>query len=65
VKTSLLDFNEEGPIWLQPRVVLDTIENQLFQHMISEVLFHWKDMPPKDETWEPTKILQLFSHIQP
>jgi hypothetical protein len=65
VQTNLPELDEEGSIWLQLEVVLDTKEHQLCQCMINEVLIQWKDMPPKDATWEPTMILQQFPHLQP
>jgi hypothetical protein len=47
VQTNLPKLDEEGPIYLQLALVLDTRECQLRQHTISEVLIQWKDMPLK------------------
>jgi hypothetical protein len=57
----LLKLDEEGSIWLYPGVILDTIEHQLCQCTILEVLIQWNDTQPKDATWEPTRILHQFS----
>jgi hypothetical protein len=65
VQTNLPELDEEGSIWLQLKVVLDTREHQLCQHMVQEVLIQWKYMQPEDATWEPTMILQQFPHLQP
>jgi len=63
VQTILQKLDEEGSIWLQPTSILDTIEHQFHQCMIIEVLIHWKYMPPKDATWEPTMIPPQFPRL--
>jgi hypothetical protein len=65
IQTSLPKLAEEGSIWLQPEAVLDQRERRLRQRTIKEVLVQWKDTTPADATWEPTTILQQFSHLKP
>jgi hypothetical protein len=65
VQTNLRELDEEGSIWLQPKAVLNTRERQLRQRTINEVLIQWKDMQPKDATWELRTILQQFPLLQP
>jgi hypothetical protein len=60
VQTNLPELDEEGSIWLQPKAVMDTKERQLRQHTIKGVLIQWKDMQPKNATWD-----QVFLHLQP
>jgi hypothetical protein len=64
-QTSLPELDEEGSIWLQPQAVLAQREHHLRQCIIKEVLFHWKDTPLEDSTWELTTILQQFPHLKP
>jgi hypothetical protein len=65
IQTNLLELPEEGSIWLQLEDVLDQRESHLRHRTIKEVLFQWKDTTPPDATWEPTTILQQFSHLKP
>jgi hypothetical protein len=62
-QTSLPDLDEEGYIWLQPQVVLDHRECHLHQCTIKEVLVQWKYTTLFDVTWESTRILQQFPHL--
>ena len=64
-QTNLPELDEEGSIWLQPQEFLDQFGHHLCQHTIKEVLVQWKDTTPIDATWEPTTILQQFSHLNP
>jgi hypothetical protein len=65
IQTNLPELDEEGSIWLQPQAVLDQCECHLRQRTIKEVLVQWKYTTPVDATWEPTTILQQFSHLKP
>jgi hypothetical protein len=56
VQTSLLELDEKGSIWFQPKVFLDQCECHLCQCTIQEVLIPWKDTQAGDATWEPTTI---------
>jgi hypothetical protein len=49
-QTNLLELDEEGSIWLQPKAVLDQRERLLRQRTIKEVLVQWKDTTPTDAT---------------
>jgi hypothetical protein len=64
-QTSLLELDEQGSIYLQPQAILDQRECHLHQCTIKEILFQWKDMTPKDATWELATILQQFPHLKP
>jgi hypothetical protein len=64
VQTILPELDEEGSLWFQPEVVLNNREDQLHGRSIKEVLIKWKDTSPNNATWEPTTILQNFSHLQ-
>jgi hypothetical protein len=64
-QTSLPELVEEGSIWLQPQAILDQHGHFLRDCTIKEVLVHWKDSTSDDGTWEPTTILQQFSHLKP
>jgi hypothetical protein len=65
IQTNLPELAEERSIWLQPEAFLDQRERRLRQRTIKEVLVQWKDTTPADTTWEPTTILQQFSHLKP
>lgn len=52
VHTILTKLDDEVFIWLQLKIVLDTREYQMCQCMVKEVLIQWKDMCPKNVTWE-------------
>jgi hypothetical protein len=64
VQTNLSKLEQKGFIWIQLKVVLDTIEHQLHDCMIQDVLIQWKNIHQKDVTWELATILQQFSHLQ-
>jgi hypothetical protein len=65
VQTILPELDEEGSVWIQPEVVLNTCEHQLCGITIKEVLIKWKDTSPEDADWEPSTILHQFLHLQP
>ena len=64
-QTTLPELDEEGSIWLQPEAVLDQREHRLCQRTIKEVLVQWKYTTPAYATWEPTTIMQQFTHLKP
>ena len=64
VQTTLPKLDEEGSLWIQLEVVLDTREHQLRQRTIHEVLIQWKDTSFEDSMWEPYEIRQQFLHLK-
>jgi hypothetical protein len=65
VQTILLELDEEGSIWIQPKFVLNIHEHHFPIQTIKEVSIKWKDTSPEDATWEPMTILQQFPRLQP
>ena len=58
VKTILPELDEEGPIWMQPKYILNMKECHLRALTIKEFFIKWKDTSIEDATQEPADILQ-------
>ena len=56
--TELLPLGDEGLLVLIPERIVQTRERKLWNQVIREYLVQWKELPPKDATWEGEQVLQ-------
>ena len=50
--TELPPLDDEGLLILIPEQIIQTGEMKLRNRVIREYLVQWKELPPKDATWE-------------
>ena len=56
--TELPPLDDEGLLILIPEQIIQTRERNLRNRVIKEYLVQWKEIPPKDATWEGEQVLQ-------
>ena len=64
LNTRLPNLDEEGSVWLHLSSSLYSREQKLHRNAIKEFIIQWKGMIAEDAIWEPTNILNQFSHLQ-
>ena len=55
--TELPPLYDEGLLILIPERIIQTRERKLRNRVIKEYLVQWKELPPKDATWEDEQVL--------
>ena len=56
--TKFPPLDDEGLLILIPEWIIQTRESKLGNKVIKEYLVQWKEIPPKDATWEGEQVLQ-------